>query len=133
LFNLKWQRLTEAGGRGTTTTTTKTSDDTVLFAGGFKGKCNHCGKYGHKSAACRLKQNSTSGGSKNTTNNKGNSNQSTSSVSTMTKTMTGVCNYCKKTGHWKNDCPVLKAKQASGTSGNGGGNNGNCENSSRSE
>jgi Zinc knuckle len=101
--------------------TVQISDDTVLFAGGFKGKCNHCGKYGHKLAACRLKQNNGGGGgsnNNNTTNNKGNSNQSTSSVSTMTKTTTGVCNYCKKTGHWKNECPVLKAKQARGTGGN---------------
>ena len=21
-----------------------------------------------------------------------------------------ICNYCKETGHWKNDCPKLKEK-----------------------
>ena len=34
------------GGRSTTNSTT--SDEQALFAGGFKGKCGLCGKFGHK-------------------------------------------------------------------------------------
>ena len=33
--------------------------------GGFKGKCNYCGKHGHKSADCRVKK-QDQGGSNNT-------------------------------------------------------------------
>ncbi len=27
----------------------------IFFAGGFKGKCNNCGKIGHKAQDCRNK------------------------------------------------------------------------------
>jgi hypothetical protein len=127
LLHLKGQRITKPRKSTTLTTTPKTGDDKVLYAGGFKGKCNNCGKYGHKSAACWLKLNGNVGGGGATTNsntNKNNSsNRSTSTFSTITNTQVGgnsVWNYCKKTGHWKNQCPVMKAKQASGTSGNNG-------------
>jgi enhancing lycopene biosynthesis protein 2 len=137
LLHLKWQRITKPGKSTTSTTTPKTGDDVLLYAGGFKGKCNNCGKYGHKSAACRSKQNGTVGGGGTTTGSNNNnrnssSNRSTSTVSTFTNTQVGgnsVCNYCKKTGHWKNQCSVLKAKQASGT----GGGNSTTQQSERAE
>ncbi len=32
-------------------------EDFALFAGGFRGKCNNCGKISHKTRDCRDKNN----------------------------------------------------------------------------
>ena len=58
----------------------------ALLAGQFKGKCQNCGKIGHKAANCFLKK----------------GKQDDKSV---------VCFYCKKPGHMKSDCFKLKRKQ----------------------
>jgi hypothetical protein len=42
-FNLTYQRLHEAE---------PDEPEAALFAGGFKGRCHQCGKYGHKVADC---------------------------------------------------------------------------------
>ena len=36
------------------------NEETALFAGGFKGKCNACGKFGHRARECRSKGNPSS-------------------------------------------------------------------------
>jgi len=64
------------------------AEEHALFAGGFKGKCNNCGKIGHKARDCRDKKG-------NKTNNKAdnqgnNSNDGDKNVE---------CFYCKKKGH----------------------------------
>jgi hypothetical protein len=74
--------------------------DTVLFAGGFKGNCSKCGKYGHKCAEGR----------------------STKDVAAVaqgynphTKPTGGLyCIYCKKPGHTKDRCFKLQNKKAGG-------------------
>ena len=68
------------------------SDETALFAGGFKGKCHNCGKHGHKSRDCPDK-------------NKNNNNNNSSGG------FNGTCNYCKEKGHKIADCPKLKRKK----------------------
>jgi hypothetical protein len=73
-------------------------EETALAAGQFKGRCNACGKYGHKSADCR---------------SKGKSGQGNSSTSGGFK---GDCNYCKKTGHKEVDC--YKKKRDNGEQAN---------------
>ena len=46
-LNLKYQRLTKGRG-GPHTSSSDDGHETALFAGGFKGKCNNCGEWGHK-------------------------------------------------------------------------------------
>ena len=68
--------------------------ETALFAGGFKGKCNNCGKYGHKAKDCHDK---ARGKGKD-----GKKNQA--------RKFNGKCNYCGKPGHMAKDC--FKKKKA---------------------
>jgi hypothetical protein len=69
-------------------------DETAFVLGyaKFKGRCYGCGKYGHKSGDCK---------SKGDKKDYGNSGKPTGTR----------CNYCKKDGHWKRECPVLAAKK----------------------
>ena len=62
-------------------------EDQALAAGQFKGKCQNCGKMGHKAAKCFLKK----------------GQQDKSSI---------VCYHCKKPGHTKFECFKLKRKQS---------------------
>lgn len=66
-----------------------------LYAGGFKGKCNNCGKIGHKKADCRAP-----GGGVHAEGNGGNKK-----VNPDVKYY-----YCHKKGHYKSDYPKLKKK-----------------------
>jgi len=78
------------------------NEETALFAGGFKGKCNSCGKFGHRARDCR---------------NKGTSSASQPSVkqTNISNTKNGdkeiECFYCKKKGHRIADCLKLKKKE----------------------
>ena len=74
-------------------------EETALVAGGFKkpfkGRCNLCGRFGHKAVDCSIKDNKNG-------ENKGRFN--------------GKCFYCGKWGHMKQDCRKLKADRAGKTS-----------------
>jgi hypothetical protein len=82
-LNLKYERIKE------TKNFVKDDEDSeiALYGGGFKGKCNNCGKIGHKSADCRDKKNNNK---KDKTGGK--------------KKFDGECFYCKKSGHRASDC-----------------------------
>ncbi len=70
-------------------------EEKALLATQFKGRCNNCGKYGHKAADCREKK-------QNNNKNKG-------------KRFHGKCNYCGIIGHKEADCNKKKRDEASST------------------
>ena len=83
-------------------------EETALYAGSqFKGKCNFCGKYGHKQADCMEKK-------LGKPKPKG------------TFRFNGYCRYCNKKGHKEFECQKKKKDQARNNSG-GGNNNGGSE------
>merc|ERR1712224_562411 len=61
----------------------------------FKGRCNLCGKFGHKAVDCPTKHKKDNGGNGG---DKGRFN--------------GKCLYCGKWGHMKQDCKKLKSDRA---------------------
>ena len=85
-LNLKFERM---NGKRTIDSNTNDEGETALFAGGFKGKCNKCGRYGHKAKDCRSNSNGNSSGNNN---NNG------------SRKFNGECHYCGKKGHMKKDC-----------------------------
>ena len=66
-------------------------DETALFAGGYKEKCNSCGEWGHKARDCRLKEKEDSRNNKNEFRWK--------------------CYNCNERGHKAKDCPKKKEKK----------------------
>jgi hypothetical protein len=75
-------------------------EEHALFAGGFKGKCNNCGKIGHKAKDCRDKkgnQDKKDGNHQSNNNNDGDKNVE--------------CFYCKRKGHRISNCYKLKQKE----------------------
>ena len=67
----------------------------------FKGRCNGCGKYGHKKADCwELEDNQDKRPSNWKTRKTSTGNTSTSEG----KRFNGTCNYCGKYGHKEEDC-----------------------------
>jgi hypothetical protein len=108
-LTLDYQRLDDTTS-SLSTSSTCTNVDTVLYAGGFKGKCSKCGKYGHKRAECR--------------------SSPTKDVAAMaqgngpqTKAGGLYCTYCKKPGHTKDRCFKLQNKKAGGGTYRPGGPN----------
>ena len=83
-------------------------EEKALFGGGqFKGRCNNCGKYGHKSADCR----SGGKGPKKTFGNFGNNGGykgGTSSFKSNDAKFKGNCWNCNKPGHRSADCRSAK-------------------------
>ena len=92
-LNLRYERLCEKE-RKSRREDHGNGGETALFAGGFKGRCHNCGKYGHKAANCKEKKDSEGGGG-------GGNNQSNSNGNGFK----GKCYKCKKTGHKVKDCP----------------------------
>ena len=66
----------------------------LAAVGQFKGWCQKCGKYGHKGADCR---------SKNNNNDKGGNDNNK-----RYNEFTGKCHHCGIIGHKKKDCRKLK-------------------------
>ena len=67
-------------------------ENAFLAPGRYKGKCGHCGEYGHKSSEC---PNKTRSGNKN--------------EGSRTKQFKGRCNWCGIYGHKEEDCRKKKA------------------------
>jgi hypothetical protein len=67
-------------------------------AGRWKGKCNKCGKQGHKAVDCR-------------SNGAGANKAKTSKGGGAGKRFDGKCHYCQKTGHRASDCFKKKRDQ----------------------
>jgi hypothetical protein len=110
-LSLKYERMQE---RKKMTNSGGGSEDTALYAGGkFKGKCHHCGKYGHKSTRCWEKDPSKkpSGGRNNNHNNKSTDNKSGNN---STSRFNGKCNYCQIIGHREKDCRKKRRDQGNG-------------------
>ena len=97
-LNLKYQRLTKGKG-GPNNASNDDGHETALFAGGFKGKCNNCGEWGHKGFQCPKK----SGGNESNNNSGGNK-------------FSGKCHYCKKVGHRAFECRKKKADKGNKSS-----------------
>ena len=75
-----------------------------LFAGGFKGKCHNCGKYGHKKSQCwELNGGKRGGSGKGGGGGRGNGGNN--------REETRTCFYCKQKGHISFNCPKLKARK----------------------
>lgn len=74
-------------------------EEHALYAGNkYKGKCNHCGKQGHKSDSCWEKDPSKRPANRNgRSSGRNNSNKGTTRFA-------GKCNYCQIPGHKEIDC-----------------------------
>ncbi len=97
-LNLKFEMMnrqfrTNSGGE---------NEATALFAGGLKGKCNSCAKFGHCARDCR---------SKGTTSQHRSGNKTDTITSNDNSDEEIVCLYCKKKGHRIADCLKLKKKE----------------------
>jgi hypothetical protein len=105
-LNLKFERLKS---RNNKSNSDDKEEEHAMFAGGNKSrsKCNHCGKFGHKSADCFSKGKSekaegqAGGGGNNQTNG-------------ANGKFKGDCFYCKLTGHRAADCRKKKRDLAAG-------------------
>ena len=105
-LNLKYERMEQRGD------TNRNENDAAFYAGGkmFKGKCNKCGKLGHKSFQCKVNMNNNNrnnSGNQNpngSNNNNGSSNNGNTNNNNSTQKFTGICNYCKKYGHKWEEC-----------------------------
>ena len=71
----------------------KDNEEVGLFAGGFKGKCNNCGKWGHKAVNCPDK------------------NQDKPSGNGDGKGKGKFCKFCRKPGHTIDQCWKLQNKK----------------------
>jgi len=105
-LNLKYERLGFWNGKGGKAFGDE--EEAAFFAGGFKGKCNYCGAYGHKSKNCAKK-----GGKE--------SKQSSGRNGFKWK-----CFKCHKEGHKAKDCPE-KQKDKGNVAMEGSGSHGESE------
>jgi Zinc knuckle len=78
-------------------------EETALFAGGFKGKWNNCGRYGHKSRDCQEKK-KTKNNNRNHRNDRNMFDRKNRDKDNNRKPFPYKCHYCKKEGHMAKDC-----------------------------
>ena len=83
-------------------------EEKALFGGGqFKGRCNSCGKYGHKATDCRSRGNADQ---KKVGFGVGNSKITGGHGKPAGKgKFMGNCHYCKKYGHRASNCRKKKS------------------------
>ena len=96
---LKFEMMNRRGKLGLSQTP---NEEHALFAGGFKGKCNNCGKIGHRARDCRDKN----GNKGKQENNGGSNNQNNNEADKNVE-----CFYCKRKGHRISNCYKLKQKE----------------------
>ena len=87
----------------------KQKEEHALYAGAqFKGKCNHCGKYGHRVRDCwekdpskKLKRNDKAQAniSSNNRQTNSNSNSNSNNNSLYSSSFKEKCRYCQIVGH----------------------------------
>jgi Zinc knuckle len=91
-LNLRYERLSS---KSESTRNVDYGKEKALLVTQFKGKCQNCGKLGHKSAQCKSKA--------------------------VQEDKEIMCNYCKKSGHLKTQCFKLLRKNQNQAEGNQGG------------
>lgn len=111
-LNLRFERLQDKRHNNNNNSNNSNDDNKpehAMYAGGkFKGKCNHCGKIGHKVKDCYVKDPSKKPQRNNNNNNSNNNNNNK---------FTGTCNYCGKVGHREAQC-FKKQRETSGSNNN---------------
>ena len=107
-LNLKYERLKMQ--------VKPTMDHAYYMGTKFKGKCNYCGKYGHKSTECRFR-NSNSNKPRNFSNNYSNgasqkffekNEKFTKNEGNTQKRENKYCTFCNRKGHDISECRKLK-------------------------
>ena len=115
-------------------------EETALFAGGYKGKCYSCGKFGHRAKDCRGNNSNNNNNAKgksggnNSHNNARNENVTTGKQGeneNNERDKNIECFYCKKKGHRIANC--LKLKQKDQANLGIGGPSGESHNNSKSD
>jgi gag-polypeptide of LTR copia-type len=113
-LNLRYERLKQ---------TNRKIDHTYYMGATFKGKCNWCGKIGHKSTDCRTRiqgkpqsngynNNQRNNYNRNGSGNGNNTHGNGSNNQPFTKRQNSFCTYCNIKGHDVNKC--RKKKRDSG-------------------
>jgi len=89
-LNLKYARLKRISAERTET------DQALAAFRRYKGKCNNCGKMGHKASECRSRMKKTDGNTNENKNNEQKPKRDTSDIK---------CFKCGKMGHFQSKCP----------------------------
>ena len=100
----------------------KQKGEHALYAGAqFKGKCNFCGKYGHRLKDCwekdpskKNKETNNSNNSRQTntnTNTNTNSNSNSNNNRSSSSSFKGKCRYCQIMGHKESECRKKQREQ----------------------
>ena len=77
------------------------NEEHAMAAGKFKGKCNHCGMWGHTASTCRNRKNGGNGKGEGKQYPKSNPNSSPGKKNRPEL----ICWKCGEKGHRKSDCP----------------------------
>jgi hypothetical protein len=113
-LNVKFERLKR---------TLKTTDHAFYMGATFKGKCNWCGKIGHKSTECKTRitgkpqsnshsnQWNNNNNNNNVRNNNNNNNYNKNNFNSNNKRQSLFCTYCNIKGHDVSECRKKKREE----------------------